>query len=254
MEKLKSILEKIKYFFTVKFQHGVKIDIEYPISWESMSQQDFRNVCTILGEKHGQKESLFLCLCALAHIRPDNPIKYDPKQIKDNVAFIIQGKSYIISPKVIQEACSQLEYIYNTVGLAPSPIPRIDRKLYGVSFEQFYEADAYMLRYQAEQDEKWLKEAAKTLTNGYVRKLLPWQKKGLVIWWNGVKKYMQNKYPYVLQEGGSETVTDKTMEEILQELLSCMNDNKPQENDKILKSDVHAVLFSLNKIYEKNAH
>ena len=60
------------------------------------------------------------------------------------------------------------------------------------------------------------------------------------------------KYPYVLQEGGS--ISDRTQEEILQELLSCMNNNRPQENNAILKSDVHAVLYSLNNIFEKNAH
>ena len=248
---MKRFVQFLKQFFHL--QRGEKIDIEYPISWETMSQEDFRNVCTILSKPHGRKETLFLCLCALAHIRPDSPIKYDPKAIKDNVVFLINGKSYVISPKVIQEACGQLEYILDAVGLAPSPLPRIDRKIYGISFDQYYQADAYMLRYMSEpSNEKWLKEAAKTLTDGRVRKLMDWQKKGMVIWWNGVKKYLMAKYPFVLQEGGD--ITDKTPEDILQELLSTMNDNKPQDNDKILKSDVHSVLFTLNQIYERNAH
>lgn len=247
------LLDKIKCFFTLHFKHGEKINIEYPIDWEHMSSEDFRNVCTILGQPHGRKETLFLCLCALAHIRPDNPIHYDPKAIKDNVAFIIGGNSYIISPKVIQEACSQLEFILDSVGLAPSPIARLDRKLYGVSFEQYYQADAYMLRYREDNNGMWLKETAKCLTNGAVRKLLPWQQKGLVIWWNGVKKYLMDKYPFVLQQGEGSLV-DYTPADILQDLLGVMNDGKPQDNDKILKSDVHSVLYTLNKIYEKNAH
>ena len=249
---MRKLFERIKFFFTLHFKHGEKIDIVYPISWDTMSMEDFRNVCTIISQPHGRKETLFLCLCALAHIRPDNPIKYDPKCIKDNVAFIIGGKSYIISPKVIREACGQLEYILDDVGLAPSPLEKIDRKLYGISFEQYYQADAYMLRYAADGDAKWLKEASKTITKGRTRKLLPWQQKGLVIWWNGLKKYLMAKYPYVLQEGSS--ITDSTPADILQDLLSCMNDNKPQENDKILKSDVHSVLHTLNKIYSDNAH
>ncbi len=250
---MKRLFQFLKQFFHL--QRGEKIDIEYPISWDTMSSDDFRNVCTILSKPHGRKETLFLCLCALAHIRPDSPIKYDPKAIKDNVVFLIQGKSYVISPKVIQEACSQLEYILDTVGLAPSPIPRIDRKLYGVSFKQYYQADSYMLRYMAEPgNEKWLKEAVKAITNGRVRKLMEWQKKGVVIWWNGVKKYLMAKYPFVLQEGGAGELTDKTPADILQELLSTMNDSKPQDNDRILESDVHSVLFTLNQIYERNAH
>lgn len=247
------LFDKIKAFFTIRFKHGEKLELAYPVKWENMSAEDFRNVCTILSQPHGKKEALFLCFCALAHIRPDNPIKYDPKAIKDNVAFIIGDKSYIISPKVIQEACSQLEFIYDEVGLAPSPLPKLDRKLYGVSFEQYFQADSFILKYGETQDYSYLKQACKTLTNGAVRKLLPWQQKGLLIWWNGVKKYLMEKYPYVLQQGDG-PVVEYSPADMLQELLGVINDGKPQDNDKILKSDVHSVLFTLNKIYEKNAH
>lgn len=247
-----TFFDKIKHFFKLKFPHGEKIDIAYPLSWNDMSQEDFRNVCIILSEPHGRKESLFLCLCALAHIRPDNPIKYDPKAVKDNVVFIIGGKSYVISPAAIREACSQLEYIHDGIGLPPCPLPGCDRKLYGVSFEAYYHADAYMMQYFAEKEEVWLKKAAIALLSGKIRKLLPWQKQGVVIWWNGVKHYLAEKYPFVLQEGG-DAVSDRTLDEILLDLLSAMNDNKPQNNESILKSDVHSVLFCLDKIYEKNA-
>lgn len=251
---MKRFFQAIKQFFTLRFKKGERLDLVYPISWETMSQEDFRNVCTILSQPHGRKETLFLCLCALAHIRPDNPIKYDPRAIKDNLVFLIGGKSYVITPKVIQESCSQLEYILDDVGLAPCPLPKVDRKIFGLSFEKYYEADAYMLQYAADEgkNEKWLKETSKVLTNGRVRKLLDWQKKGLVIWWNGVKKYMMQKYPYVLQEGQS--ISDRTQTDILYDLLEVMNDHKPQENEKILKSDVHSVFYTLNHIYYENAH
>ena len=136
--KIKKLLSSIKQFFTLKFGHGEKLELVYPISWEMMSHDDFKSVCTILSQPHGKKESLFLFLCALAHIRPDNPIKYDPKQLGDNLVFIIGDKSYIITPSVIQEACSQLEFIFDTVGLPPCPIGKVDRKLYGISFSESY--------------------------------------------------------------------------------------------------------------------
>ena len=248
-----TLIDKIKAFFTIHFKHGEKLELAYPVKWENMSVEDLRNVCTILSQPHGKKESIFLCFCALAHIRPDNPIKYDPKAIKDNVAFIIGNKSYVISPKVIREACSQLEFIYDEVGLAPSPLPKLDRKLYGINFEQYYQADAYILKYGETQDGTYLKQACKTLTNGVIRKLLPWQQKGLIIWWNGVKKYLMEKYPYVLQQGEG-SIAEYSPADTLQDLLGVMNDGKPQDNEKILKSDVHSVLYTLNKLYEKNAH
>lgn len=249
-----TIFQKIKEIFRLRRPHGEKIDIVYPVSWDTMNQEDFQNVCTILSGEHGKKETLFLCLMALAHLRPGNPICYDPKAVGKNMVFLIGDKSYVISPDVIREACSQLEYIYDTIGLSPCPLPGIDRKLYGISFEQYYKADAFMLQYYASgNDERWLKEATKVLTGGRIRRLLPWQKKGLAIWWNGLKHFFMEKYSFVLHEGGSSTVTDRTMDELLLDLLSAMNDDKPQENEKILKSDVHSVMHCLDRIYQKNA-
>lgn len=248
------LFDRIRNFFRLRIKRGVKVDIAYPICWENMSFDEFRNVCIILDHPASRQETLFRCLCALANIRPDNPIKYDPKALGDNVVFLIGNESYVISPKVISEACSQLGFIYDQVGLPPSPLDKVDRKLYGINFKQFFEADAFMLRYGSDGDEKWLKVAAKILSNGAVRKLLPWQKKGLVIWWHGVKKYLQSKYPAVFQESGEGGFSDKTMEDILHELLSSMTGDKPQQNDDILKSDVHSVLFCLNHKYEKDAH
>jgi len=243
----KKLLQWFKQLLTLR-KMGEKIAIEYPISWETMSKEDFRSVCIILSQEHGQKESLFLCLCALAHIRPDNPLKYDPKILKNNVVFIIGDKTYVITPTVIREACDQLRYIYDTVGLPPSPLDRVDRKLFGTSFGEFYSADSHMMAYLSNtSDESHLKEAVKILTRGQTRKLLPWQKQAMIIWWNGIKNYMRTKYPRVFSTDGS--ISDMTQAEILQELLGAMNGGKPQDNKAILKSDCHAVLFALNNLH-----
>ena len=144
-----------------------------------------------------------------------------------------------------------MEYILDTIGLPPSPIDGVDRKLYGVPFNGYYQAASYMMRYSAENsNEKWLKEAVKSLTGGRVRRLLPWQKKGVVIWWNGVQQFLLDKYPAVLTQ--EESITSKTQAELLLDLLSTMNNNRPQENDDILKSDTHAVLYALNNVYAKS--
>lgn len=242
------MIQKLKRFFGRVFGKKDVLNLVYPTSWETMDLQDFKDVCNILSHPNGRKETLFLLWCKLAHICPADPDRYDPKMIRGKFPFTYKGKDYVISPSVVREGCHDMEYILDTIGLPPSPLDRVDRKLYGISFEQYYHASAYMLRYAADKDNAWKKEAVKALTNGRIRRLRPWQQKGVVIWWNGVGQFLKKKYPAVLTDG--DEITDKTPADILQELLSTMNDNKPQDNDKILKSDVHAVLFSLNKIYE----
>ncbi|MBQ6029889.1 MAG: hypothetical protein IJL31_00105 [Oscillospiraceae bacterium] len=243
-------MKKISAFFKKLFgPRATKINLEYPISWETMSPEDFRQVCHILSLRGLDRErALFLCLCALAHIQPDDPSKYDARKIIGKMPFIIDGKSYIIGAADITEACNQLGFIFDGIGLPPSPFKQVDRKLFGISFDAFYTADSFIARAAADRNPGHLKEAVKVLTNGSKRKLLEWERQALVIWWNGVKDYLQKRYPYVFRKG--ESVTDKTQAEILQDLLACMNDNRPQENEKILKTEVHSVLYSLNKLYE----
>lgn len=223
------------------------IDIVFPTSWETMTLQQFRDVCQILSSPHGRHETLFLCLCKLSGIRPDVQTRYDPEQIKGRLAFIIDGKSYIIGAPAIREACSRLEFILDGIGLPPSPFADVDRKLYGVSFGRYYTADSYMLRASAEHNQAYIKEAVKVLTDGRKRKLLPWERQAAVIWWNGVKRFLMDKYPHVLEEG--ESISDRSQADILQDILSAMNGNRPQENESILGCDVHSVLYSLNAIY-----
>lgn len=228
----------------------VKINLSYPVSWETMSFQDFREVCKILSIQNiGRERALFLCLCALAHIRPDDPGKYDPVAIKGKMPFIIDGKEYFIGAKAVAEACHDLSFILDSAGLPPCPLEKVNNLLYDIPFDVFYTADSYIARYQAEncQNNTWLKEAVKTLTGGRKRKLEPWERIAMVIWWNGAKQRLSERYPYVLKgEGGA---TGKTQAEILQDILSTLNENRPQENDKILKADTHSVLHALNNIY-----
>ena len=242
-------MRKILSWIRSLFRKSVKINLEYPISWETMDFNDFRNVCIILSTPHGKQETLFLCLCKLAHIRPDDYRKYNPKAIKNKMPFIIDGKSYIIRAEVIAAACEQLSFIFDDIGLPPAPFIDVDRKLYGISFNQLFKADSLILAGIAQNNGKMLADAAKCLTNGKVRRLLPWQRKAIIIWWNGLKKYLKEKFPEVFQDS-SGNFSEKTQAEILNELLSAMNENRPQENEKILACDVHSVLYSLNRIYE----
>lgn len=225
-----------------------KLDLVYPVSWETMDFDDFRSVCIVLSSPHGREETLFLCFCKLAGLIPDNPKKYDPKKLKNKMPFLYKGKSYVIGSRVISEAANQMSFILDQIGLPPSPFRQVDRHLFGISFKQFFEADSFILRAISDNENgAWFREAAKKLTRGQVTHLIPWQRKAIVLWWNGVKAYLKEKYPYVFQDGSG--YSSKTQADILQELLSALNDNRPQNNEDILKCDVHSVLYSLNQIY-----
>lgn len=228
-----------------------KVNLDYPLQWETMNYQQFRDVCFILSQPGITRDrALLLCLCKLTGIRPANMNKYEPKKVKGKMAFIIDGKEHLVKASDIAAACYELNYIYDSIGLPPEPFPKVDRMIYNLNFQQFFTADSMMMKAGEDKDNAnaWLKQAAKAITNGAKRKLTDTDRVALTIWWNGVKKMLKEQYPYVFQD--SESISaQKTQAQILQELLSCMNNDRPQDNDLILKTTAHDVLFTLNKMY-----
>ncbi|MBR6457370.1 MAG: hypothetical protein IKS71_02115 [Bacteroidales bacterium] len=242
---------KIKAFFKKLFHKDPamrKVDLAYPTKWEQCSREQFRDICCVLSVQGMTRDrALFLCLCKLSGIRPDNPKHYSKMRLRGRYPYIYNGNLVLIRPQIIARAEQDIKFVWDEVGLAPSPFEKTDRLLYNISFKTFFETDSYILRYMAEKDPAYLKEAIKILTGGRIRKPLDWQKTGPVIWWNGVKQQLKSQYPYVFRDGDS--ITDKTQAEILLDLLSVMNGDRPQENEKILQCDLHSVLFALNKKY-----
>lgn len=232
-----------------------KVNIEFPTSWEVMTPDQFKQVCIVLSMPHvSRDQALMLCLFSLTGIRPLNPENYKAKALKGGKLqpFLINGREHFVAAADISAACHELAYIYDDIGLPPCPLKDVDRSLYGISFRQFFIADSYILRYQADKNGSFIKEACKVLTGGRKRHLLEWERTAIVIWWNGVKEQLKKKYPFVFREGGG--ISGKTQADILEDLLACMNDNKPQDNDRILKTEAHSVLYSLNRIYADAQH
>lgn len=245
------MLTFLKNLFTRR-QQKATANINFPLGWEQMTLPQFMDVCYILTLQGLSRErGLFLMLCKLSGLIPVSVKDVDGDIIKKNKGkdpYWIDNKIHMISRTTITDAANLLSYIYDNVGLPPSPFKNVERKLFGISFDTFYTVDSLVIRAQVENNFGYLKAAAKTLTGGRVRKLDPVLQRAFIIWWAGVKEYLQQLYPYVLTKGEG-GITDKTQAEILQDLLSVMNDNKPQDNERILKTDMHSVLHALNKIY-----
>ena len=245
-------------FFIKLFRRKAKpttVNLDFPTRWDAMTLPQFKAVCRILSIPNIERDNaLMLCLFALTGIRPLDPAGFDEKITRGGrlQPFLINGSQHLIAASDISAACHELAFIYDKIGPAPCPLDGVDPMLHGISFRQFFAADSFILRYQAEKNGSYIKEAAKILTGGRKRRLLDWERTAIVIWWNGLKDALKQRYPLVFQEGGG--ISGKTQAAILLELLSCMNDNRPQENDKILRTEAHSVLYSLNRIYENAKH
>lgn len=225
------------------------IDIKYPTCWEEVRREHLMILGRLFCSKMTREELLFELLCRISGIHP----LIEPGRNEDTpqAQFLFKKKGegrFWMPAWMLAQACQQLSFIIDSIGLPECPILSVNSKLHGVSFKSFYFADAYICRYQTTKETAIILQAYKELTGRKIKKISPVEINALLIWWAGIKEYFKHTYPEVFRETGEEQ-TEKTPADTLVEVLSVLNKNEPGKNPQILASDVHAVMTALNNTY-----
>lgn len=225
-------------------------DLKYPVSWDEVTREQLLIIATqMLGQKT-REDFLLEVFCRLTGIKAVSR----PGEEEDTLAaiyYFVKGKErFTLDVVSISTACEELSFLLDTIGMPECPILSVNTKLHGISFRQFYFADAYFRRYQQENDMSFFYLMYEALTTKEVRKMHQREVMAIVIWWTGLKNHFKTRYPNVLKEG--EEDREKTPADTLQEILSVLNNNQPQQNDRILNSEVNSVLLALENIYSAN--
>ncbi len=225
------------------------VNIKYPTCWDEVTRDHLLIFANLMTKELTREELLFTLLCKIAKISPR--LKPGIDEETTNAVYYFRNKhkgNFTVPVYLIREACEQLSFMIDTVGLPECPILAVNTKLHEVSFKAYYFADAFLIKYQSSKQESLMIGMYEALT-GIKRKSLPIEEiNSLIIWWAGVKEYLKGLYPEVLRDG-DESTEDKTPADILHDILSVLNKNEPHMNKEILASDVHAVMHSLNNIY-----
>lgn len=75
-----------------------------------------------------------------------------------------------------------------------------------------------------------------------------WQKHLVFLWYTGVKLWLMQKYYYVF--AGADGSADTPVDEMIMGLISALNEGNVANNHIIKTTDVHEVLFELNRKIE----
>lgn len=225
-------------------------DLKYPVSWDEVTREQLLIIATQMLKNKTREDFLLEVFCRLTGIK----IVFRPGEEEDTLAaryHFVKGKErFTLDVMSIRTACEELSYLLDSIGMPECPILSVNTKLHGVSFRQYYFADAYYHRYQQEKDMSFFYRMYEALTAKEVKKMPKQEVLSIVIWWTGLKDHFKKRYPNVLKEG--EEAQEYTPADTLQEILSVLNNNQPQENDRILNSEVNSVLLALENIYSSN--
>lgn len=134
-----------------------------------------------------------------------------------------------------------------------------DQRLFGITLEQFVTADNACNAFASRQNIEALRvmvaalyprsksyDPEKLQVEAARLSFLPmWQLEAVVLWYIGAKKFLMQKYQSVFS--GGEEQGGASGAEILLGLLSSVNEGRVVDNEKLKSTDIHEILYELNR-------
>lgn len=219
----------------------MNINLTAPTKWGELTADQFRMVVKVSLLHLTESERLFVLLCQLTGIR-----RYVDE---DNKFVTADGQDFRLQDYEIVDFCERLRWLIDTVpDVIPNPSKR-DDYLRDISFGDWFEADIQFRQYEDDHDLSHF--------NIILRKLGEWPRMideaeaiVLKLWWNYVMGVIGPMYPNVFakSEGGGGGFNPFKN---LQEMHLLLNDDRPQDNEKIDDARLHDVLSALDSKIEK---
>ena len=220
-----------------------RIDIKIPAGWRELTLEQLLEVARVTNLTLTKNEVLFVLLCRFGGIVTTGT-DGQTTHFTDKA-----GETFHLQEWQLFDFCKRLEWVLNTVPEdIVSPLG-IDGHLNNISFEDFFNAEVLMYRYNTENDTRYIDEALKIL--GYGRRIKDdTVRRAVSIWWTGVLSYMKTLYPNVFS-GDSSDEDDYDPRKTFLNIMLMLNDDRPQDNDDICRANVHFVLSALDSRINK---
>lgn len=230
------------------------INLRYPRSWEEVTADDLKIIAQQMLCKRTREEFLFEVFCRINKISVRFKEGRDEETSSAVYYFKRKQDKFSLNIEVVATACEAMSFILDEIGLPECPINSVHRKLYEISFEQYFFANTYYSRFISDADMgfEFLKLMVQTLTKRKCHHLNTYEAVEIRIWWDGVQKSLSEMYPNVLQLGDNTSGEQSSPAEVLTKMLGMLNENHPERNKQILETDVHSVLQALENIYEQS--
>lgn len=211
------------------------IALTYPQSWEQVRLKDLMIIASVISLRLTKEEMLFSLFMKLTGCK-------DVAMREAGLFRMRKGKKWFsLSVVDLKKYCDSLSFILDDIDLPGVSPVKINRKLHGVSFGDYYFADVYISQYNKTHKRKYMRKALRRL---HCRCVLTQNKMtAIVIWWHGLGNFFRNRYPYVFSGEGEGQYSPA---DSLSELLAVITDNCPQYNDAVLKQGVNDILIALN--------
>lgn len=214
----------------------MRIDLKAPTRWGELTLDQLRMVVETLLLHLTEEERLVVLLCQLTGIR-----RYADEENK----FVADdGQDFRLRDYELADFCGRLRWLIDTV---PDELPNPTKKdpyLRDITFGDWFEADTQFRLYESDHDLSHFNIILPKLDEE-PRELAEAEAVVLKLWWNSVMGKIGHMYPHVFAKSEGGGVGFNPFKS-LQEMYLLLNDDRPQENEKIDNARLHDVLSALD--------
>lgn len=232
------------------------IDLHTPTCWKELTTEQLREVVELALMGLHREEYLLVLFCKFANVKMViGTADEDEKKVVHTRFTDTDGHEFELEDWQVSDFCGRLAFVLDEQMPMDVAWPwKWNRYLYATSFGDWFKADAQMLGYALEGDQERLKGAMKYLGDPHDT-LEPSDITLMLRWYECFKDWLRERYPLVFQkaEQGSEEGPASPVE-TRQNIMLMLNDNRPQDNELIEKSNVHDVLAALQHKIEYAKH
>jgi hypothetical protein len=225
----------------------IRIDISLPRSWAELTPAQLRLIACEFQKPYSQEQLLTHIFLKLTgwRIKKRQGNSYVVYRITDKLSFTCKINNII----PVIESLTWITSGFDTLSFSPSigKLKSPNKLLYSTSLEQFLMAQNVFSAYSAKPDSSLLLQLV-SIYWGSGAEIKPVDMYSALIWFAGVKTWLQRKYPYVFSSSGA---ASDPADSIL-ELLEVLNAGDVTKNETILRTHVHEVLYHLNIELEKH--
>lgn len=221
-----------------------RIDLKAPTTWKELTVEQLRMVVETLLLHLTEEERLVVLLCQLTGIRVTELFTRD-RSARFKTA---EGEAFVLRDYEIADFCNRLRWILDTI---PDELPnptKMDDYLCDMTFGDWFEADTHFRLYEDDHDLAHFETILPKL-GMEPHELDEVEAEMLRMWWNTVMGQIGPEYSNVFAKtnpatgsGGGRFDPFKS----LQEMHLLLNDDRPQENERIDNSRLHDVLSALD--------
>lgn len=222
-----------------------EIKLTVPRSWNELTKGELLTIASLMNLSLTKEEVLFALTCRFSGIKFINAEGRIYEFVETET-----GRHFVLQDWQIKYFCDQMKWVLDTSPVdIVSPLG-IDGHLNNVSFDDYFEADALFFKYRFTGDKGAFIKALKII--GGKRFYAPWRVlfTAVMLWWTGVQGYLKQLYPNVFSGDGD--AEEYNPSGTYQNIMLMLNNDQPQENEKIGRTNVHAVLSALESKIEKS--